>query len=389
MCQAECQKEKIRQLCGCSALTFPIFTKDETKCTFSMYGKCLHYSDDDFDEEETCRLNCLDSCQQLQYFVTEPMIVETGNQVPFRSAEFHIKIENFEYFVIEEYFQWTFISFLGAIGGVLAFWFGLDFEVILHFLLQPISFFATKLIKKLSPETDTENSCALQIAAENFVKKLINFFNIQGLHRYNCAFMIKWLIGKIFWAAIYIAGGVYTMVLCFQQYDQFLSNGTYTNFTLHVGNSFRFPVPGTLCIPLGTFPIEKLANPQSKLSPVNEKTLGEYFKQKNLSKESFLRHDEDSVWPLALVNIAYQYLRIVYYAEAYSDSTYFNLSSYWQEILIKTEIYETSSYCKFCIFLFLFFDFYFVFCARGWRLLKWEQSLNCQVGHLSGFFLVA
>ncbi len=60
-----------------------------------------------------------------------------------------------DFFILTETYTWTFELFIGALGGVLGVWLGLDFGVLLDLVFKPI----TMIFRKLLSRNGESNQC--------------------------------------------------------------------------------------------------------------------------------------------------------------------------------------------------------------------------------------
>ena len=94
-----------------------------------------------------CTNKCVPLCEQRHYeygFESERV----------SSSKVNIVLKTFDYVIIEQVFLWnSFEEFIGALGGALGIWLGLDFVIIVEFIVKLV----TTLIKKVLLRTSTNS----------------------------------------------------------------------------------------------------------------------------------------------------------------------------------------------------------------------------------------
>jgi hypothetical protein len=84
----------------------------------------------------------LPNCAKWYYEISETKIVNVTAAV---SLNF---VTSYDYMIIEEAYSWTFETFIGALGGILGMWLGLDFSVLLEFFFNPMMVVLRRCLSK-------------------------------------------------------------------------------------------------------------------------------------------------------------------------------------------------------------------------------------------------
>ena len=108
---------------------------NSTFCNLKNYTTCFE-EQNMVDNEEAhdhliqCEKGCLDICERITYF-NPP-----GSKASYYPEEevyyqanyslIQLKIASFDYPIFEETLKWSFLSFLGTIGGALGIWLGIN-----------------------------------------------------------------------------------------------------------------------------------------------------------------------------------------------------------------------------------------------------------------------
>ena len=142
----ECRAELIKRLCNCTAASLPIREVPSLSddCTLAAYKNCLKYNaNDDFE----CRKNCLRSCRReiYQWKFDNQYAIGNDNQ-----SILILRVEEFDYAIFEEEYEWTFEEFLGEFGGNLGLWMGLDIKMVLGEIFSIVFVVCKQLIAFIS-----------------------------------------------------------------------------------------------------------------------------------------------------------------------------------------------------------------------------------------------
>jgi hypothetical protein len=64
-------------------------------------------------------------------------------------------VRTVDYIILTETFTWTFELFIGALGGAMGIWLGLDFGILIELVFNPIM----ALLRKLLSRKGASNQC--------------------------------------------------------------------------------------------------------------------------------------------------------------------------------------------------------------------------------------
>ena len=109
-----------------------------SECTLSIYGNCSQY---DANNDLIC--DCLKPCTRWDY-----EIKEIGFYIPDSDyyGSITIRLAKFDYRIFEQTYLWKMEGFIGAFGGALSLWLGIDFLMAINFF----SIVVAKLIKMIT-----------------------------------------------------------------------------------------------------------------------------------------------------------------------------------------------------------------------------------------------
>lgn len=97
---------------------------DTNLCQLEHYRTCLK----DITYDGSCEQDCLKQCKSIYYnqaFLHQLKAKEAACRIQLTAVSWN-------YAVFEETYFWTMKTFLGAFGGALALWLGIDFIIILR-----------------------------------------------------------------------------------------------------------------------------------------------------------------------------------------------------------------------------------------------------------------
>ena len=144
-CERLCRINQIKELCGCAPITFNKTYASDTfaNCTFNQYKNCSKNLEN---ENKTCTSSCVPYCEKWYYNVE--MTSQEGQPT---EQQLDMVMNVFDYLIVEETYKWTFETFIGALGGIMGIWLGLDFGTLVAFVFNPIM----ALIRKQLSKKDT------------------------------------------------------------------------------------------------------------------------------------------------------------------------------------------------------------------------------------------
>ena len=88
-------------------------------------------------------------CERIRFkAITESTVLPDSDQ-----AQIELKFLSFEYFVIEETYVWTTEDLIGAFGGILGLWVGLNFVFLISFFFQPFIWLLEKCLERIVKQT--------------------------------------------------------------------------------------------------------------------------------------------------------------------------------------------------------------------------------------------
>jgi hypothetical protein len=149
-CRQLCRTESIKKLCGCAPITFfkSFANAQYANCTFVDYEKCRKYLGK---EDQQCRNDCLPSCTKWFYEIYAIGITDFYED----SSRITLFLPTFDFMIFEDAYSWTFEAFIGALGGVLGMWLGLDFSVLVEFLFNPMMAILKRILSKQGKKLNT------------------------------------------------------------------------------------------------------------------------------------------------------------------------------------------------------------------------------------------
>ena len=132
-CQNECRIKAIRTACDCTPVSWPKLNNlfDSKDCNLEQYRNCSSLADNDtLTLLTSCIENCFPFCTRIRY--SDYRTLDYNSPV-IRKAQLLISMESLSFRLEQEYISFGFIDFVGAFGGALGFWIGLDVLMIVHF----------------------------------------------------------------------------------------------------------------------------------------------------------------------------------------------------------------------------------------------------------------
>jgi hypothetical protein len=126
-CQNNCSVTAIRTACNCTPVSWPELTSqlDGKDCTLEQYKNCSPNADND----TACMGKCFRFCTHIRY--SELRSYDGGMNY---TAHLLIFMKSFSFRQEQEFVVMEFSDFVGAFGGALGFWIGLDVLMIVHFI---------------------------------------------------------------------------------------------------------------------------------------------------------------------------------------------------------------------------------------------------------------
>lgn len=157
-CEQQCRSNQIKELCGCTPITFSKNYESGTlvNCTMNKLENCSQYLRN---EDKNCTDECVSNCAQWHYAIDVVKLYGQNISLHEKVQEVTMTMSSFDYIILTEEYTWTFESFIGAFGGVLGIWLGLDFGVLIELVFTPIIMLLRKLLSKkgASNQRTTDN----------------------------------------------------------------------------------------------------------------------------------------------------------------------------------------------------------------------------------------
>jgi Amiloride-sensitive sodium channel len=104
-----------------------------------------------------CEKGCLDICERITYFNPPDSI---WNDYPidevYKQANYsliQLTIASFDYPIFEETLKWSFLSFLGTIGGALGIWLGINVLDTITYIMAGVRFLIQVCRRRTAEET--------------------------------------------------------------------------------------------------------------------------------------------------------------------------------------------------------------------------------------------
>uniref|UniRef100_A0A914XHH7 Uncharacterized protein n=1 Tax=Plectus sambesii TaxID=2011161 RepID=A0A914XHH7_9BILA len=102
-------------------------------------------------ELESCATECVGSCEQIRYRAVKEIAAMQLNET---KALITLSIQSFDYPVFMEQYLWTSEQFIGALGGILGLWVGLDFVILIRWLIFKPVYFVVDFGADVKPKRD-------------------------------------------------------------------------------------------------------------------------------------------------------------------------------------------------------------------------------------------
>jgi hypothetical protein len=119
-------------------------------CTMDKYENCSQYLTT---KDRNCSDKCVPNCAKWYYefavtSVSPNLTSKYTHSDPtiYRQRIINMKMETVDYLIMTETYSWTFELFIGALGGAIGIWLGLDFGVLIKLVFKPIMMLLRKLL---------------------------------------------------------------------------------------------------------------------------------------------------------------------------------------------------------------------------------------------------
>ena len=109
-----------------------------SECTLTTYGNCSVY-----DANSDLMCDCLKPCTRNDYEIKVQSNYYSHSNY---SGRIIIRLAKFDYRIFEQTYLWKMEGFIGAFGGALSLWLGIDFLMAINFFYIVVA----KLIKMIT-----------------------------------------------------------------------------------------------------------------------------------------------------------------------------------------------------------------------------------------------
>ena len=106
-----------------------------------------------------CEKGCLDLCERITYFSppgSEWLKDRNDMAEVYKQANYsliRLTIASFDYPIFEETLKWSFLSFLGTIGGALGIWLGINVLDTITYIMAGVRFLIQVCRRRTAEET--------------------------------------------------------------------------------------------------------------------------------------------------------------------------------------------------------------------------------------------
>jgi hypothetical protein len=113
------------------------------------YENCSQYL---ANEDRNCSDQCKQNCAKWYYEFELNTAILNPNASQFYPNyklyywQLNMKMNTVDYLILTETYTWTFELFIGALGGAIGIWLGLDFGVLAKLVFKPIMMLLRKLL---------------------------------------------------------------------------------------------------------------------------------------------------------------------------------------------------------------------------------------------------
>ena len=108
-----------------------------------MYENCWQYLDD---EDQNCTNKCVPNC--VKWYYEFEIKVHKSRYDDEIENEVYIVMLSGDYFILTEEYTYNFELFIGALGGAISIWFGLDFGILIGFVFKPTMMLIRQLLSR-------------------------------------------------------------------------------------------------------------------------------------------------------------------------------------------------------------------------------------------------
>jgi hypothetical protein len=317
-CIAMCRINLIKNLCNCSATTWSMLSAPSIKdCDLQLYKSCLKFNGI---SDSYCASSCLGLCNRMAFtFSNSP------KAAVYRSCGFSITLTNMNYPVFEESFQWGINDLIGAVGGTIFLFLGLDFHSILNSIynILLIVFAKCKQARK-DRNIARDQDAVIEINLPNQISSAENAIRTGNMSHKNFLKMTwrkmyHWLPFNNFNGITLLLFSCLTLQMGSDFIHKYRTDPTVPNMNLMLGQKISLP-KSTICLDLDFGELDSLTENNHASKTYYQKNLETYFQNTSLSKEKILDPDK---WPNVLLNVVHAYLEFMTDNEA---NTAFNMT---------------------------------------------------------------
>uniref|UniRef100_A0A914W2C4 Uncharacterized protein n=1 Tax=Plectus sambesii TaxID=2011161 RepID=A0A914W2C4_9BILA len=355
-CRSECRADYIRKQCECNPVAWPELSKlsliDKQSCSLRKLEACHLSPDIDF---SNCSFKdtCLPFCTQGSYVATATTYAIDKNAA---STFLQLGIAP-NYPLYEEMWPWTTESFVGAFGGVLGFWLGLDILMLFDFFITTFGLCirtcrwicekkrnripAEKGKRPLDKNTtqDKENGQVQSFLQKNRTRvgNIMKTFDINTSEK-TCQSILRYAVVKLLWVIIVVIGTYLTITMCIALLHSYKNDPPYSKITTK--NTFDLPSM-RVCLPTYT----KLYLEMETNTSYQDAVKSYLNNSSPMSGKSFLG---TAAWPKPFLHVAQEYIAFLREAEIYAGAKGFEKykqisSDKWQSFLLIEDFLADSS----------------------------------------------
>ena len=136
----QCRASLIKDLCNCTATSLTTLEDMSSECTLMSYGNCSIY---DANNDSMC--DCLKPCTRWDYEVKELSYYYSNSKY---YGSIIIRLAKLDYRIFEQTYLWKMEGFIGAFGGALSLWLGIDFLIAINFFSTVVAKLIKMIIKR-------------------------------------------------------------------------------------------------------------------------------------------------------------------------------------------------------------------------------------------------
>ncbi len=306
-CIAMCRINLIKNLCNCSATPWPMLSSTTTEtCDLQLYQSCLKFNGID---DSHCASSCLGLCNRTAFKFYSIQKIASYN-----SYGLQLTLKNMNYPVFEESFQWGINDLIGAVGGIIFLFLGLDFHSILNSFYNFIRIVLSKCRKARKNRIIPRNQedVVIKINLPNQISSAESSINAGNIS-YKSFLKLTWR--KIcHWFPFNNINGITLILfscLTLQMGSDFIRQYRFDRTVPNIKLMFRQNISlpkSTICLGLNFGELDRWKEKNHTSKIYHQKNITTYFQNANLTKEKILGPD---IWPNVLLNVVHAYLEFM------------------------------------------------------------------------------